>query len=197
MTFPAWGDVPTWGLFGGAVVTSVFAILAFRKQSKEVGLLQDQVETERTEREREADERRRAQAARVYVTELFSRGRPAIPDSTVPASSPSVTVTVHNTSGQPIYDLRIHWVTWDPVRQAGLEGRLGTLGPGEKVGTPRDLPPDASIGQCTTVAYFRDAAGARWTLAPTGQLEPVPADLPAGAPLIATEAASRARASLT
>jgi hypothetical protein len=40
--FPNWGDVPTWGLFAGAVVTAIFAILAFRKQSEEVSTLKQE-----------------------------------------------------------------------------------------------------------------------------------------------------------
>jgi len=42
VSFPDLGDVPTWGLFAGAVVTSVYAILAFRKQSEEVRTLEQQ-----------------------------------------------------------------------------------------------------------------------------------------------------------
>ena len=42
-----------------AIVTAVFAFLAFLKQSREVGLLQEQAA-------REARERRRAQAAKVF-----------------------------------------------------------------------------------------------------------------------------------
>jgi hypothetical protein len=42
-SFPQWGDVPTWGLLVGAIVTAIFAFLAFRKQSEEVRALKDQV----------------------------------------------------------------------------------------------------------------------------------------------------------
>lgn len=42
MSFPDLGDLPTWGLFAGAVVTGIYAILAFRKQSEEVGTLKQQ-----------------------------------------------------------------------------------------------------------------------------------------------------------
>ena len=42
VTFLQWGDVPTWGLFAGAVVTTIFAIKAFRKQSAEVSILERQ-----------------------------------------------------------------------------------------------------------------------------------------------------------
>jgi hypothetical protein len=42
MTFPDWGDVPTWGLFAGAIVTAIFAIKAFGKQAEEVSTLDQQ-----------------------------------------------------------------------------------------------------------------------------------------------------------
>ncbi len=42
-SFPQWGDVPTWGLLVGAIVTAIFAFLAFRMQSEEVRALKDQV----------------------------------------------------------------------------------------------------------------------------------------------------------
>jgi hypothetical protein len=62
----------------GAIISAVFAILAFRNQSSGVGLLQKQVEDEQEERGREAEERRKAQAARVYMTReivgLLERG---------------------------------------------------------------------------------------------------------------------------
>src|ERR1022692_1872719 len=58
--------VPTWisamatvGLFGGAVFTSIYAFRAFRKQSKEVALLQEQADLDILQR-------RRAQAALIF-----------------------------------------------------------------------------------------------------------------------------------
>lgn len=38
-----WGDFPTWVLAVGAIITSIFAFLAFRKQSEEVRTLKDQL----------------------------------------------------------------------------------------------------------------------------------------------------------
>jgi hypothetical protein len=46
-----WGDVPTWGLFVGAVVTFIFAFMAFRKQAEEVGILEQQVRTDESSRQ--------------------------------------------------------------------------------------------------------------------------------------------------
>lgn len=126
----------TVGLLVGAAVTAVFAIRAFGAQSREVSLLQEQVETERSEREREATERRREQAARVYVTltgyvgSLARAGKEFL--GSVDARAPSVTPTVHNTSEQPVYGLRVHWIAGDPAFQVGVDD-CGTLSPGQEV----------------------------------------------------------------
>ena len=70
-------------LGAGAIVTAVFAFLAFRKQSAEVGILQQQtadqagvlalqaldLQASLDERKREAQERRQVQAALVFVTQ--------------------------------------------------------------------------------------------------------------------------------
>ena len=171
-----------------AIITTGFAYFAFRAQSTQVSILKGQ-------EERAAEERRRGQAARLYLTELTSPEQAAIPVSVqVPegrvARGPSVTVTVHNTSEQPVYDLRIHWVDWATTVQAGADDQLGTLRPGDTAGSERELPGNATVGQFHAVAYFRDAAGLRWTLTTDGQLKPVPPGLRAGASLIATGAAA-------
>ena len=64
MSFPDWGDVPTWGLFAGAVVTAIFAILAFRKQSEEVTTLNRQA-SDQQELIRQQSELLKVQAARL------------------------------------------------------------------------------------------------------------------------------------
>lgn len=174
------------GIF--AIITTLFAYFAFQAQSKQVGILKDQ-------EERADEERRRGQAARLFLTEQLSPGQAAVPDSVqMPggraASGPSVAVTVHNTSEQPVYDLRIHWVDWTTTAQAGGDDQRGTLGPGDAAASKRELPGNVTVGQFHAVAYFRDAAGLRWTLTPDGQLKPVPPGLRAGASSIATGAAA-------
>ena len=146
--------VGTAALAAGALVTAVFAYLAFRKQSQEVCTLdreardqaklleiqsgrleaqreqltdQQTLNKQQTEvlalqahelaesmarRKREAADRHRAQAARVFITKDKDPGRAAIRDPSVItgyAISPSVTGTVHNTSEQPTYDVEIRW----------------------------------------------------------------------------------------
>lgn len=171
-----------------AIITTGFAYFAFRAQSTQVSILKCQ-------EEQATEHRRRGQAARLYLTELASPAQAAIPDSVqMPggrvARGPSVTVTAHNTSEQPVYDLGIHWVDWATTAQAGAADQLGTLGPGDNAESERELPGNVIIGRFHAVAYFRDAAGLRWTLTTDGQLKPVPPSLLAGASLIGTGAAA-------
>jgi hypothetical protein len=98
---PAWGDIPTWisaiattGLLIGAIITARYAIKAFSEQSREVAILAE-------ENERQALERRRAQASQVFVL--------AKPDIREGEPISSIEVTVKNTSRQPIYDLNLLW----------------------------------------------------------------------------------------
>lgn len=62
--FPNWGDVPTWCLFAGAAITAIFAILAFRKQSEEVGTLKQQA-SDQQELIRQQSELLKLQSARL------------------------------------------------------------------------------------------------------------------------------------
>jgi hypothetical protein len=111
----AWGDVPDWvnaaasiGLLAGAFFTALYAVQAFREQSKEVGLLESQLEDQRTlglkqlevltlqaeEIRMSLENRRRDQAIRVFTwVEVVSatRGR--------------FQVHVTNESDRPIYDM--------------------------------------------------------------------------------------------
>jgi hypothetical protein len=135
-----------------AFFTAVLAYAAFRKQSAEVGALIE-------DRNREAAQRHRAQAAQVFtwVGELpLSDGE-----------APRPAACVRNTSGQPIYDINVGW------------------GSSFGAGTWRVLLPgneDAIKGAGTSVAdgtvpiwiEFRDAAGVRWRATSRGELTEVP-----------------------
>jgi hypothetical protein len=79
------------GLFIGAIVTAVYAIKAFRKQSEEVRLLQEQAR-------RDIEQRRRAQASQVFIT-VGRRPFEGNPEDMRAAAC------IHNTSAQPIYDI--------------------------------------------------------------------------------------------
>src|ERR1017187_1558655 len=90
-----------------AIVTAVFAFLAFGKQSQEVGLLLEQAT-------REAEDRRKAQAAKVFVA--------------IGGLTPDMAELVRlvNSSDQPIYDLAASWT--DGAELPGLPHLM----PGER-----------------------------------------------------------------
>jgi hypothetical protein len=174
-----------------AIITAIFAIKAFRKQSAEVGLLQKQAE-------REAEERRWAQATLVYVSAkiIYARSGAVADDAAAGPITTALAVAaeVHNTSEQPVYDSRIHWVVkarGGPV-QAGAEVTVGTLAPGGYHRNQREVPDGTAADRFIPVAYFRDARGLRCTVLPDGHLAPVAADLVSGEALIATTAVEQA-----
>ena len=212
---PAWGDIPTWitgiatgGLLGGAIITARYAIRAFGKQSEQ---LEDQrkINAEQTrvlalqaeelgeslkERKREAEQRRRAQAARVFISlatgvwfkplgrqadlseieeDLLSE-TPDIDASDELTSDEDFTsdepggviaaVTVVNTSDQPVYGTLLYW---RPSPRWPNFDPLGTIMPGDKFEQQVKFPPEANVG---ALLQFRDAAGITWTRTPDGVL---------------------------
>jgi hypothetical protein len=169
-----------------AVATAWYARKAFMAQSEEIGMIQQ-------DRQRDAEERRWAQARRVYLDlDMFvgNEARPSTVD--IVGRSAAVTATMHNTGDRPVYDVRIHWVSLNPPAQAGVEDQLGTLGPHGRMDRERPVPDAVAIEQFKPIAYFRDAAGLRWTVTPNGYVAPVDQALVAGAPLIGTNAAAQA-----
>ena len=128
-----------------AFVTALFAFLAFRKQSAEVKLLQEQAG-------RDVEQRRRAQAVKVYIV---TGGRSPTSDDTVRMS---------NTSEQPIYDLAAGADGHEPVR-------LQNLLPGEAYAFSAAWM-DAALNMPTVWLDFRDAAGQQWRTTSRGELTP-------------------------
>lgn len=196
LTLPTWlTAIFTGVLAAGAITTAVFAFLAFRKQSAEVRLLQETALHEQQDFRREAEERRRARAALVYVTEGFEaevRTDADPPGFIRLPRAATVSASVHNTGLQPVYDVRVHWVDAGKGSQAGEADIIGTVPPDSDRPAERVVPDGTASGQFVPVVYFRDAAGLRWTLLADGQLHEVDPALPAGAAGIATAAAAAA-----
>jgi hypothetical protein len=152
-----------------AFVTAVFALLAFRKQSREVDILIAQ-------NDRDIRDRRRDQASRVYIW------AEAAADSEVQTVTELIT-HIKNTSHQPVYDglIRFRDATgrledspYTPVFQALMPGDEAETGNG--LTEPVPVPvfwEDNSRLQATV--RFRDAAGVHWKLGTDGQLDEVPA----------------------
>jgi hypothetical protein len=191
---------PTWAtaiatiiLAAGAIITAVLAFLAFRKQTAELVTLQEEAKVDRDDRRREATDRRRERAAMVYLTVDFDQGLRDNPEVIMIPRGPSVTVTVHNSGEQPVYDVRVHWVDASSGVQAGAEDKLGTIAPLNKENSGRTLPAGTTESPPIPVAHFRDAAGVRWTVLDNGELDEVDPTHPAGAPIIATSAVARSK----
>jgi hypothetical protein len=127
------------------------------------------------ERARQAEQARRAQAARVFLTESPFKGRVdrsmAAYDESIGMGPkpPSITATVHNTSDQPIYDADLYWHQGSMVYPTPVP--VGTLLPGATFVGKRDFSRDTNLGVSGAVLHFRDAAGTRWTRRPDGYLE--------------------------
>lgn len=167
-----WTAVATAVLAVFAIVTAVFAFLAFRKQSAEVATLQQQFDDQRkvnklqarelqeslAQRKREADERHRAQASRVFIWVALD---PAYSD-------PIATAHLKNSSDQPIYDLDISW------RPGGSREFDQPLMPGEELTDRIPVPDGADPAWYSADAYFRDATGTSWRARPDGIVEEVP-----------------------
>jgi hypothetical protein len=171
-----------------AIITAWYARKAFRAQSREVRDLEK-------EQRRQSAEREWAQARRVYVTrDLKPADIPAEPTFWAPgAVQPTFLATVHNRGDRPVYDARVHWVDSGKLSQAGSDNQLGTIGPDDSRAAQQTVPGTVSPDDFTPVAYFRDAAGLRWTVLPDGHLAPVDKELAPGAPQIAIRAVEEAQ----
>lgn len=156
--------VATLALAVFAFATAVLALMAWRKQSREV---RDQGEMLRlqagefrqlaAEREREAAERRRAQAVLVY---------------TWVARQDKDTMVAHmrNTSQQPVYEVALHGAP-----EGATTRWMEPLMPGQEVS---HVIPE---GTDRVTFTFRDRADIRWEAWPNGQLHelrPPPASTP-------------------
>jgi hypothetical protein len=177
-------------LAAGAIVTAIFAILAFRKQSQEV---HDQAEELRVQsevlevqsrelnlrqeqREREADEKRRSQAARVTAW-LTHRE----PDGLSKAH-------ISNDSDQPVFDVRTSFYYmrkkpgegWEAIDQERLprEETICVFPPhhDRHVAVPESIRAkfeEVTDHTCVVSIEFNDAAGNHWERDPHGVLKPL------------------------
>ena len=195
----------------GAIFTALYAAAAFRKQSAELTTLQaqaaDQQQTNEklsaaaelqaeelrasiAEREREAAERRRAQASQVnaWFGSRLTGGTtfygPDGPRQTVPPL-PTWGAIITNESALPILDVAVsfHFIAadsssseaWQPAYRGGIPERIRIIPPhAERF---NEIPADIKdkIDTCDDNTYvvsieFTDAAGNRWERDPRGAL---------------------------
>jgi hypothetical protein len=146
-------DVPGWitaigtaALAAGAIFTVIYAIKTFGAQARQVALLVK-------ENNRQAEERRRAQAAGVYIGIRRDGNRLIQP-------------AAFNSSELPVFDAQF----WYSI-PGGITGPddLGMIMPGPVGLNGRQMPYDEAIEHA--ILTFRDAQGARWIRMPGGTLE--------------------------
>jgi hypothetical protein len=115
------------------------------------------------QRKRNTEARRRAQAAKIFLT-----GAPTGPGITFggPLPPPTTTATVVNSSDQPIYDAELHWPATSLQGSHGSH-LFGTIVPGGK--QQYWLPPNVGFS-----LWSRDAAGIKWILPSDGRFREQP-----------------------
>jgi hypothetical protein len=151
-----------------AIVAAAFAFLAYRRQSQEVALLAEA-------NQREANERRKAQAARIYAgpsPREVEKARRHRFSQNVRRWAPRP--WVKNASQLPIFDIQFwdvrHTAKPPPLVEVVLVGTgPSMLMPGEQAAIELPLVP---VGQDRfTIFTFRDSAGVRWIRLGSGRLQ--------------------------
>ena len=145
---PGWiTAIATAGLLIGATVTAVYAAKAFGKQAQEVGILLEQ-------NKREAAERRRVQAARVFIgapRDLVRLVHPYAQDA-----SDNFPVSTMLSSGIPA------WAAC-PSPMTSVRSCLANV-------SRVLIPSGPTTALARTILTFRDANGVRWVRMPDGAL---------------------------
>jgi hypothetical protein len=171
-----------------AFATAILAGFAFWKQSREVRAIEGQVkdqeeltqqqatlleiqgrqlELQQKQFDQQADERRRAQASRVFIWSESGYDPSPYHDGD-PPPEPGIITHVRNTSEQPIYALNIDW---GPEKPRWMEStHFPVLMPGDQK-DPFQPIEHRNIFKLAPIARFRDAAGLHWILTPEGQLD--------------------------
>jgi hypothetical protein len=181
------GAIATVVLAVGAGFTVHYARKAFREQSSEVALLQQQLSDQRginaeqlkvlklqaadlrqsiEERQRDREQRHRDQAVRVFTWAEEIQADPA-----------RYRVLVSNASDRPVYDLQVS-LRRTPATQSATynfqEDPVAVLMPGDTARIPPEggtqwqgLP---AAGETWSQAWFTDAADVNWTVTSRGEI---------------------------
>jgi hypothetical protein len=184
---PAWlAAIAAVVLAVAATVTAIFAIRALGQQNGQLreqqaahARLADLIELQAEELRDSARERRRAQAAQVFIeVDRIPPVTAAGPVRDEPDPPLRLSARVRNTSSQPIYDLHVIWQAG--MVRMGKPDRMGRLMPGCDASFHRRAPAAAPAGQPAgpsadpailgAFLAFRDAAGMRWAVREDGTL---------------------------
>jgi hypothetical protein len=152
--------------------------MANAEQTEALRLLAEGLKAPLEQGAREAAQRQRAQAAKVFVWEERMSHDPRISQAqrAVQGGQPQSAITAHvkNSSDQPVYEVMLVWHTGSA--RWGDNDNLGTLMPGHEAKRTREIPPlpdyvDPAVWGA--VAFFRDAIGTWWRARPDGQLDDI------------------------
>ena len=141
----------------------------------------------RQEREREAEQRKKAQAAKVFVSQANSVYAPddmseisekfdetdAFTDivrAEAEGGWQVAEMTIVNTSDQPVYDTKLRWYRGSAGHGFPNPEAIETIMPGGEIKRIRRFPLDTNMAVSSAILMFRDAAGASWIRRPDGGL---------------------------
>ena len=160
---PNWGDIPSWLLVLLAAVGGWFTLSQLSIQRRQLREQQDVLE-------REATDRRRAQASRVFIW-LERHSDIRVGQAQVAAGAIRgewINLHVKNSSDQPVYDAEVRWHLGSPANYLASTP-LPVLMPGEDAEASRPVP-QVDPGRLGATLRFRDANQVRWNRYPDGQL---------------------------
>ena len=139
-------------------------------QAKVLKLQADEFRESLAERQRAAEEQRKAQASKVFIVEAEGLSRPP----SGPPAVPFVVARAVNSSDQPVYDVEFYWRRGSAGYGEPNPEPLGILMPGEREEKSRDFPGETNMAVSGAILRFRDAAGVRWIRRPDGGLSEQP-----------------------
>jgi hypothetical protein len=132
------------------------------------------------ERQQDREQRRQAQAARVFILQEVIPPESRVANVYVETKDgeplrPLVAARVHNKSDQPIYDAEVLWRRGSASWGEPNPEPLPVIMPDSEVQTSREFPEDTNFDRSGAIVRFRDAAGVRWVRRPDGVLSEVTA----------------------
>lgn len=147
-------------------------ILANARQAKVLELQASELRESLGERKREAEQRKSAQAAQVFISQQHALAS-LVKETAAEREGQFHTemwgddsiraeVTVANASNQPIYEAELRWHRGSAGHGDPNPEPLGTIMPGTESVHNRDFPLDTNMAVSGAVLRFRDAAGTTW-----------------------------------
>lgn len=150
-------------------------VLVLQASELEVLVLQaSELKDSISERQAAREQRHRAQAARVFISQevvLADKTTAWFEAKAGREAPPSVTATVHNKSDDPAYNVQLRWHRGSASHGDPNPESLPPVMPGGTASRLREFPADSDFDRDGAVVVFRDAAGATWLRRPDGDLQ--------------------------